>query len=89
MSRPAVNYKGHAQLYTRESWDRLRCAVETALLTGASDELVLEMVRADGTHRWVMARGESQRDSAGHVAGIRGTVQDITERKLAEKCCPA
>ena len=84
-SLPAVNYKEHAQLYTRESWDRLRCAVETALLTGASYELVLEMVRADGTHRWVMARGEAQRDSTGHVAGIRGTVQDITERKLAEE----
>jgi PAS domain S-box-containing protein len=82
---PAVNYKEHAQLYTRESWDRLRSAVETALLTGASYELVLEMVRADGTHRWVMARGEAQRDSTGHVAGIRGTVQDITERKLAEE----
>ncbi len=82
---PAVNYKEHAQLYTRESWDRLRGGVETALLTGAPYELVLEMVRADGTHRWIMARGEAQRDSTGHIAGLRGTVQDITERKLAEE----
>ena len=43
------------------------------------------MVRADGTHRWVTARGEAQRDSTGHIAGLRGTVQDITERKLAEE----
>ena len=43
------------------------------------------MVRADGTHRWIMARGEAQRDSTGHVAGLRGTVQDITERKVAEE----
>jgi PAS domain S-box-containing protein len=84
-SLPAVNYKEHAQLYTRESWDRLQGAVETALLTGAPYELVLEMVRADGTHRWLMARGEAQRDSAGHAAGLRGTVQDITERKVAEE----
>src|SRR4030095_6098431 len=83
-SLPAVNYKEHSQLYTRESWDRLRGAVETALLTGAPYDLVLEMVRADGTHRWVMARGEVQRDSTGHIAGLRGTVQDITERKRAE-----
>jgi len=34
-SLPAVNYQEHAQLYTRESWDRLQGAVETALLTGA------------------------------------------------------
>jgi PAS domain S-box-containing protein len=84
-SLPAVNYKEHSQLYTRESWDRLRGAVETALHTGAPYELVLEMVRADGTHRWVTARGEAQRDSTGHIARLRGTVQDITERKLAEE----
>ena len=84
-SLPALNYKEHAQLYTSESWDRLQGAVETALLTGAPYELVLEMVRADGTHRWIMGRGEAQRDSIGHVAGLRGTVQDITERKLAEE----
>ena len=84
-SLPAVNYQEHAQLYTRESWDRLQGAVETALLTGAPYELVLEMVRADSTHRWVLARGEAQRDSTGHVVGLRGTVQDITERRLAEE----
>ena len=84
-SLPAVSYKEHARLYTRESWDRLQGAVATALLTGAPYEFVLEMVRADGTHRWVMARGEAQRDSTGHVAGLRGTVQDITERKVAEE----
>jgi PAS domain S-box-containing protein len=83
-SLPAVNYKEHGQLYTRESWERLQGAVETALLTGAPYELVLEMVRADGTHRWIMARGEAQRDSTGHLAGLRGTIQDITERKVAE-----
>ena len=84
-SLPAVSYKEHSQLYTPESWDRLRAAVETALHTGAPYELVLEMVRADGTHRWVTARGEAQRDAGGHVARLRGTVQDITQRKLAEE----
>ena len=81
---PAVSYKEHAQLYTRESWDRLQGAVETAVLSGAPYELVLEMVRADGTQRWIMARGEAQRDAIGRFAGLRGTVQDITERKRAE-----
>ena len=84
-SLPAVTYEEHSQLYTRESWDRLRGAVEMALHTGAPYELVLEMVRADGTHRWVRARGETHRDSTGNVARLRGTVQDITERKLAEE----
>jgi PAS domain S-box-containing protein len=81
---PAVSYKEHGQLYAPESWDRLQHAVKTALLTGAPYELVLEMVRTDGTHRWVMGRGEAQRDSTGQIAGLRGTVQDITERKRAD-----
>ena len=84
-SLPAMTYEDHPQLYTPESWDRLRGAVETALHTGAPYELVLEMVRADGTHRWVRARGEAHRESAGNIARLRGTVQDITERKLAEE----
>jgi signal transduction histidine kinase len=80
----AVSYHEHAQLYTRESWEHLRGAVETALHTGAPYTLDLEMIRADGTHQWITARGEAQRDSAGRITGLRGTVQDITERKRAE-----
>jgi PAS domain S-box-containing protein len=84
-SLPAVNYKEHSQLYTPDSWERLRGAVETALHSGAPYELDLEMVRADGTHRWITARGDAQRDSTGRIARLRGTVQDITQRKLAEE----
>ena len=84
-SLAAVSYEEHSDLYTRESWDCLRSAVETALHTGAPYELVLEMVRADGTHRWVGARGEAHRDSTGRIVRLQGTVQDITERKLAEE----
>jgi PAS domain S-box-containing protein len=82
---PAMTYREHGQLYTGESWDRLRGTVDTALRTGAPYELVLEMIRADGAHRWISARGEVQRDAIGRIVGLRGTVQDITERKLAEE----
>ena len=79
---PAVSYKEHAKLYTAESWERLRSAIEEAMRSATPYELDLEMVPFDGTKRWVTARGEAQRDSAGRVVGLRGTVQDITERKL-------
>jgi PAS domain S-box-containing protein len=82
---PAVNYREHAQLYTPESWERLRSAVETALQAGVPYELDMEMVRADGTRRRVTGRGEVQRDSTGRIVGLRGTLQDITERKHAEQ----
>jgi len=82
---PAVSYTEHSRLYTHESWDRLRAVVETALHSGTPYELDLEMVRADGTHRWVRARGDAHRESSGQIARLHGTVQDITERKLAEE----
>ena len=80
---PAVSYKEHSTLYTAESWERLRQAVEDALQTGKPYELDLEMIRADGTRRWLIGRGEASRDASGRVAQLRGTVQDITERKNA------
>jgi PAS domain S-box-containing protein len=82
---PAVSYKEHSTLYTAESWERLRRAVEEALETGRSYEMDLEMVCADGTTKWLVARGEAQRDASGRVVQLRGTVQDITERKRAEE----
>ena len=47
-SLPAVSYQEHGQLYTAESWERLRAAVEEALRSGAPYELEIEMVRSDG-----------------------------------------
>jgi PAS domain S-box-containing protein len=82
---PAPSFQDHLELYTAESWDRLRRAVQEALLTGVAYQLDLEMVRPDGTKRWVFARGETQRDSHGRIVQLHGTVQDITERKAAEE----
>jgi PAS domain S-box-containing protein len=82
---PAVSYKEHPKLYTAESWDRLRRAVEEALRTGTPYELDLEMIRIDGARRWLIAKGEVRRDSTGHIVQLRGTVHDITERKRTEE----
>ena len=84
-SLPAVSYERHPELYSVESWSRLRAAVDTSLQTGAPYELLLEMICADGSRRWVTARGEVERGSTGDIVGLRGTVQDITARKHAEE----
>lgn len=84
-SVPAVSYKDHSKLYTAESWERLRSAVEEALRTGTPYEFDLEMIRSDGARRWLVARGEAHRDVSGDVVQLRGTVHDITERKRAEQ----
>jgi len=82
---PAVSFKEHPQLYSPESWEKLRLAVEEALRTGKSYELELEMVRTDGARRWIRARGEVQSDRAGRNLRLRGTAQDITESKRTEE----
>jgi PAS domain S-box-containing protein len=84
-SMPAVSYKDHGKIYTAESWERLQAVVTEALRTGTPYELDLEMIRLDGERRWLTARGEAHHDSHGHVVQLRGTVQDITERKNIEE----
>ncbi len=81
---PAITYCEHPQLYTPESWARLDAAVKKALADGAPFQLDLELLRPDGSRRWVIARGEAQRNRQGRFTSLRGTVQDITERKLSE-----
>ena len=81
---PALSYAEHPSHYTPASWERLKSAVEKALRDGTPYELELEMIRADGTTVWTNARGEVLRDSAGKIVKLRGTLQDIAERKLAE-----
>ena len=58
--------------------------MENALATGTPYEIDLELVRPDGSRRWLIGRGEPLRDAGGHITRLRGTVQDITERKRAE-----
>ena len=82
---PAPTYKQHPQLYAPESWERLKAVVEETLRTARPYELDLEFLRADGTRGWLVARGEALRDATGKITRLRGTAQDITERKRAEQ----
>jgi PAS domain S-box-containing protein len=80
----APTYAEHPTIYSTESWSRLERAVQKALTTGDSYHLELELIRPDGTSRWVNAFGGVAHDVDGRVEGLHGTVQDITERKRAE-----
>jgi PAS domain S-box-containing protein/putative nucleotidyltransferase with HDIG domain len=82
---PAPTYAQHPNVYAPESWGRLKTAVERALETGEPYQLELELVRPDDTTRWVHAFGGAAYEDHGLIEGLYGTVQDITERKLAEE----
>lgn len=77
-------YEDHLKIYTPESAARLDAAVKKNTKTGESYELDLEIADPKGAARWITARSETVRDAKGKVIALRGTAQDITDRKLAE-----
>jgi PAS domain S-box-containing protein len=82
---PPPSYNDHGRLFTAESWNRLQLVVKQALETGASYELDMELIGSGSSTKWAIARGEPLRDAHGQIVGLRGTVQDITERKRMEQ----
>ena len=82
---PPPSFKERPDFLTFESWERLRGAVREALETGLPYELDMEILTPVSTAKWVIARGEPLRDPRGQIFGLRGTIQDITERKHAEQ----
>jgi len=84
-SLPVPTFREQASLFTAESWGRLERAVQDAMQTGASYELDVEIADPKSTVKWVITRGEPVRDARGQIIGLRGTIQDITERKWADK----
>jgi diguanylate cyclase (GGDEF)-like protein/PAS domain S-box-containing protein len=81
---PAAVYPEVQMYFTAESWTRLSAAVEQGLSQGNAYQCEAEVVRPDGTHRWIIARGQAWRDASGTLTRLLGTVQDITEHKQAE-----
>ncbi len=82
---PAPSFTDQAEMFAPESLQRLKAAVENTLATGTPCELDVEMVLPDGSKKWVISRGEPRRDASGRITWLRGTLQDITERKRSQE----
>ncbi|MDD4578355.1 MAG: PAS domain S-box protein [Anaerolineaceae bacterium] len=80
----ALDISSHKKYYTNESWEKFNTAIDTAIRSGESYEIELEVVRPKGANREAVARGEVFYDSDNKVETISGTLQDITSRKRAE-----
>jgi PAS domain S-box-containing protein len=65
--------------------ERRAAAVATALQGGARYDIEYRAVRPDGEVRFVHSLGDVSRDEFGRPRRVFGTLQDITERKLAEQ----
>jgi len=74
--------------YRAVDWLRLQVALQQTRESGEASDLDLAALHADGTARWLHCRAIAVRDEGQAIVALRGTVQDITERKhfeLAQK----
>ncbi len=76
----AVKTSVHEQYYTKESWQRFIDASTAARESGTPYEIELEILREGERNRHAVARGEPIYDSDGMIIGLRGTLQDTTDR---------
>jgi PAS domain S-box-containing protein len=65
--------------------ERVSARIEEAVAKGGDFSEEYRLVQADGTIRWVLARGHCYRDENGRPTRFPGAATDITERKEAEQ----
>ncbi|MEI7744486.1 MAG: PAS domain S-box protein, partial [Chloroflexota bacterium] len=81
---PVPPFAEQAQSFTPESFARVTGSIEAAIATGEPFSTEDDIVRPDGTARRVAVDGEAVRDAAGSITGLRGTVADVTELRVAQ-----
>lgn len=83
-SLPPPSFSQQENLLQPGSWQMLRACVTQAIETGEPYALEFPFVRADGTQGWLLANGHPVRGVDGAVVKLRGTAQDVSERKAME-----
>lgn len=73
-----------APCFEPASWTQLSSAVDHCVATGTPYDLDCRILRANGEPAWINAKGTARVSEEGEVVELRGTTQDITERKRLE-----
>jgi PAS domain S-box-containing protein len=71
-------------VYPRE-WERFEDLITQTTLMGSGSEMELGIFHPDGLKHTLFTKWKVQRDENGEAISLVGTMQDITERKSAEK----
>lgn len=79
-----TNVEKGISFYKDDSYERIVDAIKNAIEKKIPYDLELELTSADGVHKWVHTFGHPVVTN-GKVVKVRGSFQDITQRKLAEK----
>jgi PAS domain S-box-containing protein len=65
--------------------DKVTAALQHSIESGEVYQADYRIVQADGSSKWVTARGRPQRDAEGRMVRMPGVLVDITERKRLEE----
>lgn len=84
-SLPPAIYPEVRKYFTQDGWRAIAQSVERCLQDGLPYECDAEVIHEQGEPIWIIARGAALRANDGTIVELYGTVQDITERKLAEQ----
>ena len=79
----APNYATQRGMFSPETWELISRSVTACVEKREGYQIEFEIVRADGSRRWVAARGEPLEGPQGRVERVHGTLQDVTELKQA------
>jgi PAS domain S-box-containing protein len=82
--RESIDLDRLAAMVHADDLAALRDSLETALQRGGDCSAQFRIRRADGTERWILARGRSEAGSRGSRASLRGVLRDVTDPKHAE-----
>ena len=82
-------YSDHKKLIHADDYQRFDDALQEAVRHGTPYEMEVRICRPDGRTATIITTGEAQRNAAGDVVSLRGTNQDITERKEREEAVRA
>ncbi|MEO6016319.1 MAG: PAS domain-containing protein, partial [Polaromonas sp.] len=85
----AASYEGVLAQVHAPDRERFEEAQKAFFAGDASLDIEHRIVKASGEIRWVHGLGEATVDAQGKPVMLSGTVQDITERKLAEEALRA
>ncbi len=80
------------EAYHPDDRPAIQDALAGAIEEGIPYDIEVRLITEDGEQKWVRTRGEPQREDGnpeGEAARIRGTIQDITDRKEREEALRA
>lgn len=79
------SYKSFFRLVHPDDRLLVREANQKVMDTGSFSNVQYRVVCPDGSERYILSNGESERDESGTLIRIFGSIQDITERRRSEE----